>query len=379
MDFRDHPSILRLTREAKRHAPLLVFGALAFLILASTAVALAVSRTAPDHGAGQVAAASPTDRAEATPSISPTPSPSVTLEPATPAPAATPHAGRPSADPTSEPIDGGIGIDTDPVADGEEYHDEEPIDVEDPDYMLAPEIDLTFNGMGMDAGFYIRSGEAVEAVLQFPTRDLDESACSLTQSYEPDDPSGMPWTVSLEPVPVQTVSMADGWHTFVAECPSSVGDLTARVRAIAMDRKPEACRDFEFVRDEISVSSYKELAAGVVGTWKGCVTTPWTPMYEVTVTFRDDGTYSASTTEVLDGSELVAMYYGTDDDFPAKLYAINDLQDSRLGVGQIDVVFGPEPGVRDELRNMRLMGDKLEFELFHLDRYGPLTFQLERQ
>jgi hypothetical protein len=48
-------------------------------------------------------------------------------------------------------------------------------------------------------------------------------------------------------------------------------------------------------------------------------------------------------------------------------------------VGQIDVVFGPEPGVRDELRNVRLMGDQLEFELFHMAQYGPVTFQLYRQ
>ena len=102
-------------------------------------------------------------------------------------------------------------------------------------------------------------------------------------------------------------------------------------------------------------------------------------MYEVTVTLREDGTYSAASTEVLDGTDMIAMYYGTDDDYPAKLYAINDFQDSQLGIGQIDVVFGPEPASRDELRNVRLMGDQLEFELFHMEQYGPVTFQLYRQ
>ena len=84
-----------------------------------------------------------------------------------------------------------------------------------------------------DSGIYIRTGKTVEAVLQFPTRDLDDSDCTLTQTYEPDDPEGTPWTISLEPVPVQSVSLADGRHTFVAKCPSSIGRLTAARRANA--------------------------------------------------------------------------------------------------------------------------------------------------
>ena len=69
----------------------------------------------------------------------------------------------------------------------------------------------------------------------------------------------------------------------------------------------------------------------------------------------------------------------TDD--PSKLYAINDFQDSGLGhrSDRRRLRFGPEPGVRDSLRNVRLMGDQLEFEVFHMDDYGPITFQLYRQ
>jgi hypothetical protein len=94
-----------------------------------------------------------------------------------------------------------------------------------------------------------------------------------------------------------------------------------------------------------------------------------------------DGTYSAASTEVLDGTDMTAMYWGIDDDDPAKLYAINDFQESLLGLGQLNITAGlaPEPGVRGSLRNVRLMGDQLEFELFHMDEYGPVTFQLYRQ
>jgi hypothetical protein len=150
-----------------------------------------------------------------------------------------------------------------------------------------------------------------------------------------------------------------------------------------LDRQPEACRDFEFSRVDITATTFEELQVGVVDTWTGCVTTPWTPMYQVTFELREDGSYSASTDEVLDGTEMIALYYGMDDDSPAKTYALTDIQASGLGIGEIDVVFdvgSVDVGsvVRDELRNVRLMGDTLEFEMFHFGRYGPLTYQLRR-
>ena len=173
------------------------------------------------------------------------------------------------------------------------------------------------------------------------------------------------------------MTLADGSHTFQARCPSVVGTVSASVRVIAMDGRPEACEGFEFVRDDITASSYGELTAGIVGTWHGCVSTPWTAMYEVTFAFDADGTYSAHTGEELDGVRMIALYYGSDDDAPLKKYAITDLQDSGLGIGEIDIYFDTGT-VRDSLRNVRLMGDKLEFEMFHDNRYGPLTFRLAR-
>lgn len=366
----------RLVRDLKRHAPLLALGVMAIVVLTSTAVVIGASRQAPDRDARLTALASPSSQPSAAPD--PTPSPLTTVVPATPTPTApaTPV-------PTPEPTDEGIEADTDPVDEGEEYYDTDPIDNEDPSYyegpMVEPEISLQLGGQPGDTGYWIRTGDTVEEALNLDTADLVQSDCSLTQSYEPDDPAGTPWTVALEPLTEQTVTMADGRHTFVASCDTDAGSLTARVRGIAMDGKPEACRDFEFDRGEISVGSYEELTAGIVGTWKGCVTTPWTPMYEVTVTLREDGTYSATTDEVLDGTRMIALYYGTDADDPSKLYAINDFQDSKLGVGQIDVAVGPKPAMRDSLRNIRLMGDQLEFEMFHMEQYGPITFQLYRQ
>ena len=354
MDLRDHPSISRLAHDAKRHAPILVFGSLALLIVVSTAVALAVSGPASDRDARQVAAASPSPRVEERPSASAAPSPSMTPVPPTPAPAAAPDLALPDVTPSPEPaVEGAtdVGVDTDPV------YDEEPIDDEGSEYeepVLEPEVSLLRGGSGGEAGYWIRTGDTVDAVLELRAYELDPSDCLLTQSYEPDDPSRTPWTVPLEPYSKQTISLTDGRHTFNAECWTSAGGRTATVIAIAMDQKPEACRDFEFVRGEITVSSLEELEAGVVGTWRGCVMTPWTPMYEVSVTLREDGTYSAATNEVLDGNRMIALYYGSDADSPSKLYAINDFRESRLGVGQLDISFGAGQGsTRDSLRNVR--------------------------
>ena len=136
----------------------------------------------------------------------------------------------------------------------------------------------------------------------------------------------------------------------------------------------EGCADFEFPAAPISVESLADLQEGFLGTWVGCVTTPWVPPYPAVLTFRDDGTYSS--VAVVPGEP--AMYYGSDDDSPEKQYAINDLQASLKGVGEIDVYFGEGNTNRGELRNIELMDNQLEFEFFHRGQYGPLTFQLYR-
>jgi hypothetical protein len=138
---------------------------------------------------------------------------------------------------------------------------------------------------------------------------------------------------------------------------------------------PEACSDFQFPVTDIIVSSLAELQAGVVAVWGGCVTTPWVPPYWVTITLRSDGTYSGV---AMEGAGEPAFYYGTDDDLAEKRYALNDLQDSLRGIGQIDIVFWEGNVNRGDLRNITLMGDRLEFEFFHRSEYGPLTYRLYR-
>lgn len=141
---------------------------------------------------------------------------------------------------------------------------------------------------------------------------------------------------------------------------------------------PDACRDIDFQTGPVTVATLAELQAGFVGTWTGCVTTPWVPEYWVTIVFRGDGTYSAASQVRQAGAWQPAFYYGTDDDASAKRYELNDLQDSLDGVGEIDIVFSADSVNRGDLRNIKLMGDQLEFEFFHRGQYGPLTYRLSR-
>jgi hypothetical protein len=242
-----------------------------------------------------------------------------------------------------------------------------------------PTVGLLVDGNDMSAFMLpIETGDSRRVELELVTQHLALSACTLTHSVEPDKPGVSASKVELPSVATQSVDLIDGGHTFQASCKAPGGPLVAKIAVRAADRQPEACLGFEFSQRPISVTTLAELNAGVLGTWEGCATTPWTPPYVVAVTFRDDGTYSASSSDVLDGQEMQATYYGTDDEVPGKQYAINDLQDSLKGLGQIDLVFNSGSVTRDELRNIELMGDQLRFEIFHFVTYGPITFELFR-
>ena len=173
-------------------------------------------------------------------------------------------------------------------------------------------------------------------------------------------------------------ALIDGHHEFRASCPTVIGPLNAKTSILAADGAPERCAGWAFPNDPVSITTVDELTAGMVGSWHGCVDTPWVPTYWVEMTFRADGTYSSVANEVLDGSSQPAMYYGTDDDDPGKVWRIDDLQASGLGVGIIDIVFGGDSVNRDAISAIRLMGDRLEFEMMHRGAYGPLVFQLVR-
>jgi hypothetical protein len=121
------------------------------------------------------------------------------------------------------------------------------------------------------------------------------------------------------------------------------------------------------------------IKAGMIGDWAGTITTPWTGSYQVEITFRADGTYSARS---LDPNNT-AFYYGSDDDDPNKRYDVFDVWANGHGRGWIDLTFGPSSFVRDELDMIRLSASQnlLRFDVWHVanGRYGPIEAQLNRR
>ena len=219
----------------------------------------------------------------------------------------------------------------------------------------------------------------IDVTVQIVTTGVTRSRCNLTHAFDPDHPEVEPSTDALEPKSSQVVALYDGLHRISLACPTSAGTLRDQWEILARDNLPERCLGFKFAGGPLSFTTFDELESGMIGTWEGCVRTPWVLPYWVDITFRSDGTYSAVSPERLDGQDMNAMYYGTEEDTPNKRWALNDIQDSGKGVGQIDIAWAEHSDTnRDELRNIELMGDELRFELFHMDQYGPLTFELQR-
>ena len=116
---------------------------------------------------------------------------------------------------------------------------------------------------------------------------------------------------------------------------------------------------------------------GVIGTWTGTVTTPWTSPYRVTFTFDSYSHYSART---VDGSGIPALYYGSDADSLEKLYTISDIQANGDANGTITIFFGPGNSNLDKLEGIALSADlnHLKFYFMHGGSYGPLVYDLQR-
>jgi hypothetical protein len=130
-----------------------------------------------------------------------------------------------------------------------------------------------------------------------------------------------PSTADTRPVAPTTLASEPPPTTAAPTNPSTApGDVTA---------VPTDCS--RTIPDGSSVAtSTQTLAAGMVGTWKGCITTPWPPRYLVTLTLRADGGSDGTT-------------------------------------------------VQNRLTDIRLTRNTLPFEFLHLGRYGPLRLELYRQ
>jgi hypothetical protein len=319
------------------------------IILSACSVRLAdVGQAGGETGTSPTPAASP-DASPATASASPSAGVEPSVQP-TPAPSPTPG---PTPAPTSRTT---------------------------PTQTPIPSVELELEDIPSGNWIHVRPGGTVDTPVLLRTVGLEQERCDLVHATTPDSRTIAPSTETLPPVGRQTVTLIDGRHTLRVSCPSAAGALTAEVWLVAGDGVAERCAGWTFAHETVSVSTLEKLTDGMVGSWHGCVVTPWVPIYSVDLAFRADGTYS-STGELLDFHLIPGMYYGTDNDDPGKRWRIDDFQASGLGSGFIDIAFGAASGGsvnHDPVSAIRLMGDQLEFEMLHHGSYGPLVFQLVR-
>jgi len=149
---------------------------------------------------------------------------------------------------------------------------------------------------------------------------------------------------------------------------------------------PTNCADFDSPTIAPTATSVEALSSAMVGTWVGCITTPWTSTYLVRLTFNADGTYDSEALEVpvfvvtgTPDAGTPGLYYGADGPDPRKRWAVSDVGETGAGSGTIVIAFTPGATVTNRLNDIRLTNDRLSFEFLHLDSYGLLRLHLVRQ
>lgn len=153
------------------------------------------------------------------------------------------------------------------------------------------------------------------------------------------------------------------------------GDNLARIRAV----------DASGNTTEVTVRVHYrlEMSELIVGRWTGEATVPtaWSPIEDLWVEFRKDGSYSAGST----GSP--AFYYGTNADYPEKVYSVKGhYPGGKPGRGTIAIVWADDGSVgtvqHGSLENIVFSdgGDRLEFDFWRTwaGRYGPVHYDLVR-
>lgn len=243
--------------------------------------------------------------------------------------------------------------------------------------------------VGWDEGYNeyfqykIESGKTTADIkITLETTNVDIGGCSISIDTVPDKFGDTGGTTELEPLATQTYGFIDGLHTIKVSCPSTGGDsLNASRTLLVADNLPEECLDYDFTAPDTTTTNLSDFQDAFVGTWVGCVDTPWWTTYFVTIRFDDDASYNAWSSEKLDGNISYGGFYsysiaGEDSN---KIYGITSLQNG-LGQGFLDIAHPNGSTVqRGDLRNIRLDANTLKFDFYHRQKYGPLTFMLERQ
>lgn len=146
-------------------------------------------------------------------------------------------------------------------------------------------------------------------------------------------------------------------------------------------------------RDAEALSVDEELAKAreaLLGSWHGFVETPWTEPYQIVAGFSWEGGYTArceqnSDFETANIGCCRAFYYGSDQNSPFKHWALTSVNADHTVDGDIDIMFCDgdrcqPPAWQGKLRRFDYdkAGDRVRFEFWRDDGYGPLKVELER-
>jgi hypothetical protein len=127
----------------------------------------------------------------------------------------------------------------------------------------------------------------------------------------------------------------------------------------------------------------------VIGSWHGNVKTPWTEPYQIVASFSWEGGYSARCEQNSDFDTdgcCRAFYYGSDRNSPFKHWSLTSVNADHSVDGEIDIMFCGDdeqcsaPAWQGELRKLEYdeSGNRIHFQFWRSDGYGPLEIELER-
>src|SRR5262249_30712176 len=115
----------------------------------------------------------------------------------------------------------------------------------------------------------------------------------------------------------------------------------------------------------------------VAAHWAGMAGSPWGPPFPGDINVPAGGADSADCLE----SSCIALYYGSDQDDPGKMYAIDAVDSVGRGFGNIDIFFQPNDYNTDVLGDIEVSEDltSLTFLYTHYEGgsvYGPIEYRL---
>jgi hypothetical protein len=167
----------------------------------------------------------------------------------------------------------------------------------------------------------------------------------------------------------------------LGEFPSSEGKAP-----VTVDLAPFVPRTAEDLGVTEQLAQARE---AVIGSWHGIVKTPWTEPYQIVASFDWEGGYTArceQNSDVDTDGCCRAFYYGSDRNSPFKHWSLTSVNADHSIDGEIDIMFCDAdgrcsaPAWQGELRKLEYdeTGNRIRFQFWRSDGYGPLEIDLER-